>query len=114
MISLRRAPIARHRTRRAWWNVARRRGALVVPGLRRAGHHELRLAGVPAGERVEERQPVAEQPRRQEAAAHELLATEATLPGTRRIVEDRAHRRRTLRRRVDEPAGLAVEHLRDE
>ena len=69
---------------------------------------------VVAVEPVEEREPVAEQPRHQEAAAHVLLP--AQRPRRRRPRGRRGSpgRRRRTPRRVDEPARLAVLDLRDD
>src|SRR6266542_304927 len=49
---------------------------------------ELRAGGVVAGEEVEEHEPVAEEARHQEVAAHVLLASESSLPCRGRVGED--------------------------
>src|SRR5581483_3542122 len=65
-------------------------------------------------EAVEEREPVAQQTRHEEAPPHRLLAADSALPGCGRVRED-------LRARVgarggggDEPACDAVLDLRDD
>ena len=63
---------------------------------------------------VEEREPVAQQARGQEAPADELLAAQRRAARARRIVERLAAGLGALGGRVDEPAGLAVDDLGDD
>src|SRR5688572_20514941 len=82
--------------------------------LRSRGRRELHALRFVPEHPVEQREPVAEQPRRQEVAANVLLARERDLPGSRRIREDLETRFGALRRGRDEPAGLTVRDLVDD
>ena len=76
--------------------------------VRRNGR-DLGTAGVVALEPVQQREPVAQEPRREEVPAHELLAAQRASPARRRARRGSpGTRRRTPRRGVDQPAGLAA------
>src|SRR2546422_1848414 len=79
--------------------------------LRRGDRGNLDTLRVEAEQTIEEDEPVAEQPRRQEVPAHVLLAAQRTLPRRLRLSQDLDARGRARLRRVDEPAGLAVDDL---
>src|SRR5829696_1069632 len=103
-INFRRAPMAG--TLPEWFFAARQ-----ASGSFGRGRHQRGLARVVAVEPVEEREPVAQKPRRQEMLTHVLLAPNPTVPCLCGVAEDLQARGVAILDGLHEPAGLAVLNL---
>src|SRR5438552_4072131 len=81
---------------------------------RRRDDRQLGAGRVVSEQAVEQHEPVAQEPRRQEVAPNVLLPAQRTLPSLRGIAQDLDAGLGTLGGRIDEPPRLAVLDLGDD